>query len=155
MDTINNEINNLKKDLIKSLTMYTLTNDTTENKNAVLNSVLISWLDGINSPLEFREKHEALNNLINLESVSLLFQLVLDIDISNDSDEVKRAMVLYKKIIDDNEYKTLSDKCDFHLSTDYLNEEKYYDSSLVKNIDFLCAIDTALEEIEFHKKRGF
>ena len=75
--------------------------------------------------------------------------------IENDKDKVNRAMNLYKSIISDEEYKLLSNKCDFQLSNDYLNEEKYYDSSLVKNIDFLCAIDTALEEIEFHKKRGF
>lgn len=158
-EIIKKEVNEIKKDLVKHLAMYSLGKDSSDNNLALLDSVLIAWLDDVNTEYEFKEKYDAFNNLLNMENMFYLFNLINIIEKTETGREEKAdvSIRLYNKIINDPTYQKLSSNCGYELTKDFSQKENYLDSTLYNNLQFLKLFQDELSEINksITKKENF
>ena len=148
-EIIQKEINQIKKDLVRSLTMYSLSENSTDNNVALLDSVLLSWFKNVDTEEDFLEKYTSFKKLIKMENIFYLFNLVNIIEKTEEQKDnrIQVAMNLYNKIITNPEYIELSSKCGYELTTDFLDKEKYLDSTLYNNLKFLNLFNNELDTI--------
>lgn len=147
-ESIQKEFLKIKKELIKSVTLQTL-GKTDNNDSIVLETVLFTWFEKINSEKEFEEKYEAFEKLFNLKDIRKIYKIAYDIyyDSSKNIEVIKYATNLYYRIIGDKEYKELTKKAGYSLSKDFSFEDSYYDSTLIKHINFVNLFKRKIENI--------
>ena len=147
-EPIQKEILQIKKDLVKSVALQTL-GKTDNHDSTVLETVLFTWFEKINDEKEFEEKYEAFEKLLNLKDIIKIYKIAYDIyyDSSKNIEAIKYATNLYYRIIGDKEYKELTKKAGYSLSKDFSFEDSYYDSTLIKHINFVNLFKNKIEKI--------
>ena len=143
------EVNRFKKDMIISLTKHSLSGGEEQNEEAVLNSVLYSWFNSIQSKKDFFDKYVAFKKVDQIIKDSLLFDLVQTITSSNerDSDLIRRALLIYDSFLEDKEYLKVSQECGYKIPKEFGEKESYYDDSLKSKVQFYYYFRDKLDEI--------
>ena len=103
---------------------------------AVLNSVVLSWLDSIKNSQDLKSKYEMFKRMDFFLKRSFLFDYVQSAAVEKNSALVQHAILLYQRLIEDEEYQSLSPKCGFQLSEKFGRESCYYDGTLQKQVQF-------------------
>ena len=144
-----------RKDMIISLTKHSLSGGEEQNEEAVLNSVLYSWFNSIESKKDFFDKYVAFKKVDQIIKDSLLFDLVQVITSSKDKDDdqIRRALLIYDSFSEDNEYLKLSQECGYRIPKEFGEKESYYDDSLKSKIQFYYYFRDKLDEINLNLSR--
>lgn len=151
-DNILDEINQIKKDIVKSLTKKSIASTKEENDTVLMNSVLLGWLQDVENTKEFYTKYCAFEQLCQLEEVLSLFNLIDAI--YNDSvnsknvNNIMNSIKLYNEIIEKDEYKLLSKKCGYELPDSFSKAENYDDSTLYDKVNFFWKFKENLDSIK-------
>ncbi len=140
------ELELLKKNLVFSLTKYSLTGEDDYNNEIVLNSILFSWLESLSSLDDFNKKYFNFKKLKEYIYDTGLFYLVESIS-SNDNEKIKRAKEIYNGIINDNNYIKLTSNSGYKLPSEFEIDSCYENGFLKKNIQLFKEFASCLSDI--------
>ena len=148
-DELLEEINQLKKELVVSFTKYSLSGGEEENIDAVLNSILLGWLDSIHNYDDFRRRYDAFQRLKRVIYQSGLFEIseTLSYEKEKNESQIKHAVSIYKSLIQNEEYKNNSSLCGYQLPIEFGDATSYYGNVLRLRIQFYQLFSEKLEEI--------
>ena len=143
---LNDEINHLKKEMVVAFTKYSLSGGVENNKDAVLNSILLSWFEEVNSTSDFCRKYEAFQKMSTILRDSLLFDLVETV-FPLEQEDVRSAIHAYHDLLDNPEYQELSDVCGYKVPREFGNYTHYYDGVLRERVSFFRSFVERLDSI--------
>ena len=122
----------------------------------LLNAVLLSWLEDVDTDSRFLEKYENFKKLEKLIKDSGLFNKINKIDnnLENNRNIAIACIKIYKNLITNPNYIKYSKKCGYHLSEDFINSEKYFESELIKKVAFFNRFSKELDKIKQRTEKG-
>ena len=135
-DELLEKINRVKKEMMISFTKYSLSGDAEKNDEAVLNSVLLSWLESVHSAEDLQKKYHAFQKMRFLIQKSYLFDFVDSILEDHDFNRIQQAIRLYQSILQNDEYPILASTCGYRLPAEFGEEQYYLDGSLKAKVAF-------------------
>ena len=137
-DRFNSEFNQLKKDMILSLTKFSITGNDEESEEALLNSVLCSFFDRIKNQKQFNITFDSFRGLDQLIKDSLLFDLVgrINAQKTKNEEDIRRALLIYDNLVNDPEYQKLTEHSGYQIPSSFGNSYFYYGNSLAEKVKF-------------------
>ena len=135
-DELFEEINRVKKDMMVSFTKYSISGDEEQNDEAVLNSVILSWLESVKNADDLRKKYHAFQKMSLFIQKSYLFDFVDSILDDKNPDQIKQAIRLYHTMLENEEYNALASSCGYRLPGEFGEEQYYLDGSLQSKVRF-------------------
>ena len=139
-------INELKRKAILSYSKAIISKDTRSKDEAVIDSILFSWLE---SEEDFGNRYSSFLELDRLLSSSGLFDVVESISQGN-SHQIDQAIEIYSGLVKDNEYLELIKNAGYSLPTSFSERENYINGSLSDKVSFYHTFKTRLEELNQH-----
>ena len=144
------EFNKIKKDIVLSFTKYSISGNSEQNKDAVLQSVLFSWFYPLMTINDFQVKYDAFVKLDKKIEESCLFDLTELLSDEKDVDRINKAISIYYFLNTDKEYLELAKISGYRLPTEFSSQNYYEDGSLIEKIDFYHTFKNKLDEINEH-----
>ena len=149
----------LKKNVVVSMTKYSLNNeDPINNCDALLNSVLLSWFDDVDTIYDFSTKYHFFEKLNTFIRDSFLFDLIETIEKQpfKDINLIHDAVCKYQMIVENQEYQELIQHSGYQIPVEFGQYDNYFGDDLIHKIEFYDTFCNKLDDIynDFYQKRG-
>ena len=143
------ELNRIKRDIVLSVTKYSISGGEEQNHDAVLNSVLHSWFSSVQSVKDFYLKYHSFKQLDQIIRESYLFDIVEVITSTKerDADQVRRALLIYDSFSNDMDYQKLANTCGYKIPKEFGMADAYSDDGLKQKVEFYYSFRNRLSEI--------
>lgn len=135
---ITEEKNQAKKEMILSFTKFAITGDEKENNDVLLNTILCSFLEAAKSKDDLTDRYESFRSLDQIIQDSYLFDMVISIasKLQKDEEEIRRALSTYGDLVNNKDYRNLTVRAGYRVSSEFGVKTNYYTDRLKKRVEF-------------------